>query len=285
MNTTSANRLLRAALAYAQRGLAVFPVYNINADGKCACGKLKESSPGKHPRTEHGLKDATTDAAIIERWWRTWPGANVGIATGAVSGIVVLDIDPQHGGNEALGDLQLAHGPLPKTQIVCTGSGGKHLYFGHPGSHVPNSSGALGPGIDVRGDGGYVVAPPSNHISGKCYAWESSGRIDEVAIAAVPDWLLALILKPPNEEQAGRPPSEWVELIRGPIAEGMRNDTLARIAGLLFRIRILHPAVAGELVHCVNEARCRPPLDFNEVQQIVDSIAGRELARSREPTA
>jgi hypothetical protein len=285
MSAAFASQLARVARTYAELGLAVLPLHNISvAGGKCSCGKLKCSSPGKHPRTGRGLNDATADAVIIERWWRTWADANVGIATGTVSGIVVLDVDPRHGGNESLGDLQLAHGPLPKTPIVITGGSGKHIFFRHPGGHVPNSSGALASGIDVRGDGGYVVAPPSNHVSGNFYSWEPANRIDKEMFAAAPDWLLALIRKLPNEEHTGRPSSEWVELIRGPVAEGMRNDALARIAGHLLRIRALHPAIAAELVQAVNEARCNPPLGADEVQAIVESIAGRELARSRERT-
>jgi hypothetical protein len=280
MNAPLATQLACAALAYAHRGLAVIPLHSItSAAGKCSCGKLKCSSPGKHPLTEHGLRDASKDEKQITEWWTRWPAANIGIATGAVSGIVVLDIDPRHGGNESLGDLQLANGPLPKTPIVITGSGGKHLYFRHPGGHVPNSSGAIGPGIDVRGDGGYVVAPPSNHVSGNSYAWQPAHRIDESPIWSAPDWLLTLIQRSFSEEKSARPSSQWVELIRGQIPVGMRNDALARIAGHLLRIHILDPDVAGELVHAVNEARCRPPLTFDEVECIVDSIASREARR------
>jgi hypothetical protein len=278
----ASTRLASAALAYARRGLAVFPLHSIGAGGKCTCGELGCQSPGKHPRTKHGLKDASKAQEQITAWWTKWPDANIGIATGAISGISVIDIDPRHGGNESLGDLQLANGPLPKTPTVHTGGGGRHLYFAHPGGHVPNSSGALGAGLDVRGDGGYVAAPPSNHVSGKCYAWEPTRVVFEVPNAVAPDWLSALLVRAPfSGEKTARPSSEWVELIRGPIAEGARNNALARFAGHLFRIRILHPTLAAELVHTVNEARCHPPLDFNEVQAIVESIAGRELARER----
>src|SRR5262249_31802057 len=153
------------------------------------------------------------------------------------------------------------------------------------GIEVRNSAGKLGLGLDVRADGGYVLVPPSMHASGNSYRWELSSRIGEVSIAPAPDWLLALIRGPSPAGRTARPPSEGVKPIRGPIAEGMRNDTLARIAGHLFRMRALSPNLAAELVHVINEARCQPPLPFYEVQAIVESIATRELARSREARA
>src|SRR5215472_10521767 len=119
------------------------------------------------------------------------------------------------------------------------------------------------------------------HATGISYCWELSSRIDEVSIAQAPGWFLALIREPSSEKRTARPASKWVNLIRGPIAEGARNDSLTRLAGHLFRIRILDPVIAAELVHAVNEARCQPPLALNEVDRIVQSIAGRELARER----
>ena len=90
--------LLQAALVYAKRGLPVLPLHAPDAGRECSCGKGKCPSPGKHPRTAHGLKDATVDLVTINSWWSTWPTANIGIATGKASGLVALDIDPRHGG-------------------------------------------------------------------------------------------------------------------------------------------------------------------------------------------
>jgi hypothetical protein len=163
--------MLEAALAYAKRGWPVFPCHSI-VNGKCTCGKPDCSSPGKHPRTKNGFKDATTDEATIREWWRKWPNANIGIATGSESGLFVLDIDPEHGGEQSLQQLKDKYGPLPETARVRTGSGGWHYYFRYPaGLRLPNSSSKLGPGIDTRGDGGYVIAPPSLHVSGRRYEW------------------------------------------------------------------------------------------------------------------
>lgn len=144
------NLMLRAALAYAGMGFAVFP---------CA-------SRGKAPLTVHGVKEAAKDPAVIRALWRAHPDANVAIATGAISGIVVLDIDPRHGGDDTLAALEAQYGKLPDTPTVLTGGGGIHFYFRHPGGVAPNSASRVGQGIDVRSDGGYVIAPRSVHESG-----------------------------------------------------------------------------------------------------------------------
>lgn len=151
------------ALALAARGFAVFPCHRITHTG-CSCSKPACDSPGKHPVTRDGFKSATRDPDAIRALWGPEPW-NIGIATGAVSGVVVVDSDPRHGG-----DLSALN--LPPTLTARTGSGGLHLFFAHPGGRVPNSASRLAPGVDVRGDGGYVVAPPSNHASGGVYAWE-----------------------------------------------------------------------------------------------------------------
>jgi len=106
-------------------------------------------------------------------WFDTWPDANVGIAIGAESGLVVLDVDPRHGGTESLEELETRHGRLPLSPVVLTGGGGTHSYFAHPkGGTVPNRTNFAGlPGLDLRADGGYVVAPPSVHASGRAYEW------------------------------------------------------------------------------------------------------------------
>jgi Bifunctional DNA primase/polymerase, N-terminal/Primase C terminal 2 (PriCT-2)/AAA domain len=149
-------------------------------DGKCACGNANCRSPAKHPRTRNGCKDSTAELAQIERWWRHSPGANIGIATGG--GLIVIDVDGP-GGEAALQALQGEHGPLPETATVKT-SRGRHLYFRTPKDrHISCSAGG---GLDVRGDGGFVVAPFSQHISGHVYEW--IGRTTKWAEA--PGWLL-----------------------------------------------------------------------------------------------
>lgn len=148
--------------------------------GGCSCRQLDCGSPGKHPRTRQGLRNATSDPALIREWWQRWPTANLGIRTGAVSGLVVIDVDPDHGGLDTMRSLAAEHA-IPKGLRVRTGSGGWHLYFAHPGGQIRNSAGtALGPGVDVRGDGGYVIAPPSRHISGSTYQWSGSWSLPDL---------------------------------------------------------------------------------------------------------
>jgi hypothetical protein len=161
---------MEAALDYAKQGWRVFPLHHLLETGNCSCqGKGKHCSPGKHPRLNRGLKGASADENRIRGWWKKWPQANVAIVTGATSGIVVVDVDPYRGGDESLKILTELHGALPNTLQSSTGRG-RHYFFGHPGGRVRNRSGA--DGIDIRGDGGYVVAPPSVHQNGISYKWQ-----------------------------------------------------------------------------------------------------------------
>jgi hypothetical protein len=246
--------ILASALAYRRRGWSVVPV----------------EPRGKRPlvRWEAFQKEAASEQQIRD-WLRRWPDANLGIVTGAVSGIVVLDVDPRHDGEESLFELTHRHGGLPETPEVLTGGGGRHLYFRHPGQALRNRV-AVAAGIDLRGDGGLVVAPPSLHPSAKRYEWEVSHHPDDMAPAAMPEWLLALCRG--ETRHTGHPLSYWRALAREGVAEGARNNTVASLTGhLLFRG--VDPEVALELLLCWNRVRCRPPLDDEEVVQTVDSIA------------
>jgi len=183
--------VLEHALAYARRGCPVFPLHGSAADGSCTC-RLRGACPnaGKHPWGDRWQTHATTDAAQIRRWWTHHPDMNLGAVTGAPSGNIVLDVDPAKGGDESLRELERVHGALPETVIVLTGGGGRHLEFQHPGTPVPNSVGILGPGLDVRGDGGFVVGVGSRHRSGRRYVYEVTADPDTVVRAVAPPWLL-----------------------------------------------------------------------------------------------
>lgn len=202
------NDLGRSALYYAEHfGWAVFPLHSVRG-GKCSCGRPDCGNAGKHPRTKHGLKDATKDAAQITAWWEEWPDANVGVATGLASGFVAVDVDPRNGGEDTLERLEDEYGKLPPTVEAKTGGGGRHLLFKRPAA-ARMRCGKLGPGVDFKADGGYIVASPSVHASGRVYAWEASSRPGEVELAELPMWVApAREGKPPPKTKPGADPEK-----------------------------------------------------------------------------
>ncbi len=258
---------VKTALEYAARGWLVVPLHNPK-QGKCSCRKQGCNSPGKHPRTEHGLKDGSKDAARIESWWQRWPDANLGILTGKASGLVVLDVDGEDG-KASLQALTAANGPLPKTLRVMTGRAGKdgkrkgcHYYFRAPvGAAIRNSAGILGKGLDVRGEGGYVVAPPSLHPSGLLYEWLAP----EQPLADLPAWLHTKLAEANPAPQASQAQGEV-------IVEGGRNAALASLAGTMRRRGMSAEAIEAALMR-ENAARCNPPLPDGEVREIARSVA------------
>jgi hypothetical protein len=170
MTSTSANPLLNAALDYAARGVPVLPVHRpTSRPGRevgCSCGDLDCGSIGKHPITAHGLKDATTNREQVEWWWRRFPHANVGLATGHV--FDVLDIDGP-AGERSMARLSAEHPVGRLGPLVRTGQGGWHVYLAPTGLGNPKPRDL--DKVDWRGRGGYVLAPPSRHASGRRYRW------------------------------------------------------------------------------------------------------------------
>jgi hypothetical protein len=276
--------VLDHARLYLSLGFAVLPLHFpfVRGSGRvCSCMREECHQPAKHPfgrLVRNGLKDASKDPAIVEHWF-TRTGFNIGIATGAASGIVVLDIDPRHGGDESLARLETEKGKLPATWRFLTGGGGEHIVFRHPSRNVPNNAGALGPGIDVRGDGGYIVAPPSVHMSGRPYAISVDHHPDDVPLADVPEPLLPMLCPPASNGHATRSspasPEEWRRRIAADIAEGERNVAIAKVAGLLLGRRV-DPHAVLDLMLAYNATHCRPPLPDQEVVVTVASIARRE---------
>jgi hypothetical protein len=221
-------------------------------------------------------------AEQVHAWFTRRPDADVGIVTGAVSGLVVLDVDPSHGGTRSLAVLERQHGPLPLTVEAVSGGGGRHLYFAHPGGLVRNRAG-LAPGIDLRGDGGMIVAPPSAHPSGAHYAWHTGQGPDEIDLAPLPRWLLGAA--PPGTPRAEHPLEHWRRLLAETLPQGKRNSTLASMSGRLLWYGV-DPGLVTELLLCWNLARCHPPLPDDEVVRTVQSISRlyeREEQREREP--
>ncbi len=155
----------------------------------------------KKPWTHRWSETASTDSGIVRAWWQQWPNANIGILTGEDSAFVVLDIDPDKGGDGSLYKLIKQHGALPPSVESLTGGGGRHILFKHPGGRIPNSAGKLGAGLDILGDGGFVVAPPSLHPSGHRYAWVRAPG--EIELADLPEWLKVLVTEPEPKRPSG----------------------------------------------------------------------------------
>jgi hypothetical protein len=179
-----------AAFAYRGLGWAVIPVHTPGARG-CSCGRAGCPSPGKHPRVRwQTYAERGPGIEEIRGWWRRWPDANVGVLTGRVSGVAVLDVDPRRGGDAALAGFEARWGPLPATTETLTGGGGRHLWLDAAGTGLPSAM--LAPGLELKADGGAVVTPPSLHESGRRYAWREGRAPWERAPAPVPGWLASL---------------------------------------------------------------------------------------------
>lgn len=253
--TTAERTHLDWALAYAARGWRVLPLRSIKQDGRCSCLKACRT-PGKHPLIDKWQKRATTDPKQIQEWWTKWPAAGIGIATGG--GLFVVDVDPRNGGSASLAGLD-----APETYTVRTGSGGLHLYYQAAGK-IRNSAGTIAKGIDLRGDGGFVVAPPTVHASGNQYE-----VVKDVELAPLPSWAL-------NGKSNTSRKKAIQEL---PVREGKRNNYyLASQAGRLRHLGMDEKALAEKLRE-INSTDCEPPVEANEVDAIAASYANYPLRR------
>lgn len=224
------------------------------------------------------LQERMPEANEVRGWYTMWPQAGVAVVTGMRSGLVVLDVDPAHGGSAALAALEETHGKLAETVEAMTGGGGRHLYFTHPGGDIRNRTG-FAPGLDLRADGGIVVAPPSIHPSGKPYRWRQGHAPEEIALARLPVWL-----RDQEEGEArglGHPLSYWRALAREGVEAGRRNTTIASFTGHLLWHGV-DPEVVMELMLAWNRLRCDPPLLDDEVVRTVRSIQETHRRHSRD---
>lgn len=247
--------LCEAAVAFARRGWRVLPVQWTDGD-ECACSRGADcASKGKHPIHDEWHAVASADPLTVAHWWRPespglmrewFPRANVGIATGRQSGIFALDVDTYAGGSVTLGAYERRHGPLPETYVHSTARGGTHFLFEHPGFDVRNSAAkVLGKGVDVRGEHGFIVAPPSRSAHG---LYELNPAHAGLAPAPAPEWLLDMLRSYDRGQVgaglSGAPPAEATGAARRyaeaavraeaermrTAAEGTRNDTLNQCA-------------------------------------------------------
>lgn len=200
------------ALRYAALGWKVFPLHGRTATGGCTCGDADCRSPAKHPLTRHGVKDASTAETQLRAWATQFPHSNLGLAL--TDGLVAVDTDPRNGGDITLDALIDEHGPLPDTVLALTGGGGTHhLFYNRTGRRLP---GKLGKGVDLKGEGGYIVIEPSVHASGASYCWEAScDPLDGMLVADLPDWIgqnAPVAAEPVAQGRGFIPPAQAIEL-------------------------------------------------------------------------
>ena len=251
--------MLVTALRLAAKGLRVLPC------------RPRE----KRPLTLRGVKDASTNPSTIRRWWTEEPDANIGVACGPGSNLWILDVDD--GGEPALAALEREHGELPRTVEAITPNRGRHLWFTYP-KHptvIRNSVGKIAEHVDVRGEHGFCLAPPSELSPGATYRWSvDSGN----KVAEAPGWLLRMTGAARPSNITAVPPAAWRALLTQGVAEGARNFSIARLSGHLLRRRV-DPHVVCEFLSCFNKTKCRPPLPDAELEKIVASVCGLELKR------
>ncbi len=264
--------LAEAALHYAENGYAVIPLHTIlPSSGACSCGRPHCSSPAKHPLTANGLKDASTDPDVVARWWQTWPSANIGVLTGPPSkNLVVLDFDGGKYDEDAFHRVQDLLGDLPFSTgwTVKTGTG-FHLWFqSDQAGQIKNSASKLSPGVDIRGAGGYVVAPPSLHWTKAHYAWQLNPQGNALRLPDLPeDWEDYLVQL--SSQPAPAPPVSTGQADK--IPAGDRHRFLLSFAGRL-RHAGLEEAELELALNRVNQERCDPPKTPDEIKKLAKSV-------------
>ncbi|MFC5713832.1 bifunctional DNA primase/polymerase [Thalassorhabdus alkalitolerans] len=257
MNT---KKIGRAAIAYVNKlGWSVFP--------------LKPGS--KEPLYKGGFHKATKNIHQIKKWWSETPTANIGVPTGSKNNFFVIDVDVKNvDGYESLSYLTDQYGKLPETVQGITASNGSHYLFKYQ-EGVKNKVDFY-PSIDVRGEGGYIVVPPSTVPSGR-YEWELSSHPLQLEIANAPNWVLEMLISPKNEKLKAKPTEYWTEIFRG-VNSGKRNNSAASLCGYLLK-KDITPELVVEIMKLWNQSRVYPPLNVKELERVIDSIAGKELAR------
>ncbi|MHB8125865.1 MAG: phage/plasmid primase, P4 family [Desulfitobacteriaceae bacterium] len=245
--------MLEAALSYAARGWHVFPV--------------KERS--KQPMVADWPNVASIDPEQAVEWWTKWPKANIGIVTGRISGLLVLDVDiSKEDGEATLRELEEKNAVLPDTIEAITGGGGRHIFFAYPDNVEIKNRVAFAPGLDIRSNGGYVAAAPSIHESGQRYTWRPELALEKNQPAECPVWLLQLITGASSGTKAQESAGVKQEAT---IRKGARNDSLYRLAGRLRRDGLKRFEIEAVLLR-VNTEECNPPLPQGEVKKIAESI-------------
>lgn len=254
--------MLDAALSYAHLGLAVFP--------------LVEGA--KNPATAKGFKNASTDEKTVRTWWTRNPNYNIGIACGNGTMVIDLDVDEakDEDGTATLRKWEDDNGKLPETATAVTGRGGLHMLYRIDGEVRCSANPKLG--VDVRGDGGYIVAPPSIHPNGTQYAWERDPRKHEIAEADGNVMAFIEFVQGKKDDESNKALS-----VPGEIESGGRNNTLFKMACSLQSKGLSNSAILAAVM-AENAEKCNPPLPQSEVRRLVESALTKEKGNAEDPT-
>ena len=252
--------LLRKAKSLIKSGFSILPLELSTADVQ---------GSGKRPITMNGVKDATRDYTTFAAMVGDRLDFNIGIATGALNNLLVIDVDPRNGGRETMQRHLENYGKFAKAPLVYTGGGGYHRYF--MPSDLPKFNGTtLGDGVDIKYDNGYVVAPPSSHASGKPYRWKKGQSFRDITVPVLPPlWRTAILekLKPASKQT---PKGDQFNDLTSSIAEGNRNTALTSLAGTFRACGLSDDKLEAKLLEA-NQQRCKPPLHDSDVRQIARS--------------
>lgn len=267
------------ALDLASRGFTIFPCHYpiiTRTSTTCSCGKKTCKNIGKHPAITDWPNLASKDETIVKALWQRDQNYNIAILTGLPNNLDVLDYDPKHQGDKSLQQLEDENEPFPPTVRSKTGSGGGHIFFQHTQGLRNNNTGKIKPGIDFKTTGGYVIGPPSLHMSGNRYEW----LIDNIQPAPPPPWFIDILRRefPPAHKRKPRDIDFWNSIARGVPKDG-RHEAILAVAGLLLekRSKVKSKALAMTLIHGFNEIACIPPKTQKEVNSIIEYVLEKQV--------
>jgi len=259
--------------AYLKYGWQPIPVHYA-VDGLCSCKRAKFChTPGKHPIPPGWQKTAFDEIELLH-YWEENKDYNIGLVTGVKTNLIVLDVDANRHGYESLRELEEKYGLLPETTTSATGGGGRHYLFQYPVDIFIPNKGNLRPGLDIRGEGGQIVAPPSYHDEGKKrYQWMPGLTPNSIMPVTMPKWLTDII----SEQESiwigtSQSEQETADVYYG----GSRNNNLFRMGCRLRVIKDLTSEELSYMLHALNQSKCRPPMSDNEVNVIIGSVLRKD---------
>lgn len=260
--------LIEHVVHYSSKGLSVIPTYSILEDGSCDCGNKACGAKGKHPRLNwrSQTKERMTEDEL-RLWWKKHPNSNIGIITGDISQVTVIDVDGEKG-LKSLKAMGLTLENMPPTPTVRTGGGGYHLYYRYDKGSIKTRVNVLEK-VDIRADGGLVIAPPSLHKSGNRYSWLKGKSLDDIPIA---DFNFSLLVKP-DGVVIKKSPSWYNEALKG-VGEGERNETATRLAGRCANMGMSKDEIV--LYLSAWNQRNTPPMESKELESTIESIYSKE---------